>query len=346
LDAIGDYILLRNFIRLIKDSAKFKDYKITLCGNIIWKELAETLDSDCIDKFIWIDRTKLKNNIFYKFRLLKMIKLIGFETAIDLTYSREILFGDSIIKASNAIERIGSEGSPDSYVRWKRKLFSDNYYTRLLTASSKNLFEFFRNKEFFERLLETNLEIQKPTIDVSKISSPIDLMNDYAVIFPGASEPEKTWDVKNFTEIAKYLESENSLKIVVAGSSNESKLGKQIVSALGNTSLDLTGKTSLSQLAKIISSAKILISNDTSAVHFAAAVNTTFICVSNGSRFGRFHPYPAEVFNKGHYVYPTEIINQFYNIEILNEKFRFSSDLDINSIKPEVVINLIRKVLK
>lgn len=346
LDAIGDYILLRNFIRLVKDSAKFKNYKITLCGNIIWKELAETLDSDSIEKFIWIDRKKLKNNIFYKYKLLKKIKLAGFETAIDLTYSREILFGDSIIEASNATERIGSEGSLDSYVKWKRKLFSDNYYTKLLTASSENLFEFFRNKEFFEKLLEEKIEIQKPTIDVSIISSPIDLIDDYAVIFPGASEPEKTWDVKNFIEIAKYLESEYSLKIVVAGSSNESKLGKQIVSVLANTSLDLTRKTSLTQLAKVISSAKILISNDTSAVHFAAAVNTAFVCVSNGNRFGRFHPYPTEVFNKGQYIYPPEIMNQFDNIEQLNQKYRFKTDLDINSIHPEAVIKQIRELLK
>ncbi len=346
LDAIGDYILLRNFIRLVKDSAKFKNYKITLCGNIIWKELAETLDSDSIEKFIWIDRKKLKNNIFYKYKLLKKIKLAGFETAIDLTYSREILFGDSIIEASNATERIGSEGSLDSYVKWKRKLFSDNYYTKLLTASSENLFEFFRNKEFFEKLLEEKIEIQKPTIDVSIISSPIDLIDDYAVIFPGASEPEKTWDVKNFIEIAKYLESEYSLKIVVAGSSNESKLGKQIVSVLANTSLDLTCKTSLTQLAKVISSAKILISNDTSAVHFAAAVNTAFVCVSNGNRFGRFHPYPTEVFNKGQYIYPPEIMNQFDNIEQLNQKYRFKTDLDINSIHPEAVIKQICELLK
>ena len=346
LDAIGDYILLRNFIRIIKEKGKYRNYKITLCGNLIWKELAQTFDSDCIDNFIWIDRKKFKNNFIYKYKFLKKIKSLGFDTAIDLTYSREILFGDSIIKASNATERIGSEGSLDAYVKWKRKLFSDNYYTKLLPASSENLFEFFRNKEFFEKFLKEKLEIQKPFLDVSTIALEYDLGNEYAVIFPGASEPEKIWEVNNFIKVAEYLISKNSLKIVIAGSSKEKTLGNEIINSLGCKNIDLTGKTSISELAKVIGSAKILISNDTSAVHFAAAVNTPFVCVSNGNRFGRFHPYPIEVFDKGQYIYPPEIMSQLDNVELLNQKYRFKSDLDINSIHPEIVINQIRKLLK
>ena len=45
IDAIGDYILFRNYIEVLKNSAKYKDYKITLVGNIAWKSIAEELDS-------------------------------------------------------------------------------------------------------------------------------------------------------------------------------------------------------------------------------------------------------------------------------------------------------------
>ena len=41
LDAIGDYILFRNFIEVLKRNPKYSDYKITLLGNIVWRELAE-----------------------------------------------------------------------------------------------------------------------------------------------------------------------------------------------------------------------------------------------------------------------------------------------------------------
>ena len=40
LDAIGDYLLFRNFLSVIRASRKYKDYEITLCGNIVWKDLS------------------------------------------------------------------------------------------------------------------------------------------------------------------------------------------------------------------------------------------------------------------------------------------------------------------
>ncbi len=70
-DSIGDYLLFRNFLAIIREEEKYKNCKITLCGNIIWKELAETLDSDVIDEFIWMDRKKFLKSISYKFSFLK-----------------------------------------------------------------------------------------------------------------------------------------------------------------------------------------------------------------------------------------------------------------------------------
>jgi ADP-heptose:LPS heptosyltransferase len=345
LDSIGDYVLLRNFIRLLKESNKYKNYRVTLCGNIIWKELAETLDSDSIDKFLWLDRKKFKSSVVYKYNFLKEIKMCGFETTVDLTYSREILFGDAIVKASNASERIGSEGSLDSYVWWKRKLFSDRYYTKLIPASKKNLFEFYRNKEFFQSLLEVELKILNTSIDVSKIVFNRLPSDDYVVIVPGASENKKMWNLNYFIDTIEFLMSKFSYKIILTGSEKEKVLAKKITSAFEKNLIDLTGKTTLSQLARLLSSAKLLISNDTSAIHFAAAVNTPFICICNGNRFGRFHPYPNEIFDKGFFVYPSEIMNNLNNVELLNEKYRFNSDLNINDVKPEAVEELVTNIL-
>ena len=58
LDSIGDYVLFRNYLAFLKQSKKYKDYSITLCGNIIWKDIAESFDSDVVNDFIWINRKK------------------------------------------------------------------------------------------------------------------------------------------------------------------------------------------------------------------------------------------------------------------------------------------------
>ena len=43
LDSIGDYILVRNFIQSIKESDKYKDYEITVCGTSCGKIWQNTM---------------------------------------------------------------------------------------------------------------------------------------------------------------------------------------------------------------------------------------------------------------------------------------------------------------
>ncbi len=90
LDAIGDYLLFRNFLEDIRKSKKFANYHITLCGNIIWKELAEAFDKSYVDEFIWIDKKKLTIEKSYRKLTLQHIKDKGFEIAFQPTFSREI----------------------------------------------------------------------------------------------------------------------------------------------------------------------------------------------------------------------------------------------------------------
>ena len=37
--------------------------------------------------------------------------------------------------------------------KWKRNLLTNKFYTKLISQSPKNYFEFYRNKEFFENVL-------------------------------------------------------------------------------------------------------------------------------------------------------------------------------------------------
>ena len=108
LDAIGDYILFRNFIEIIKKSEKYKDYSITLIGNSAWKDLAEELDSEFINNFIWLDRTRFSKNLFYRYRKLKEISSNGYQTIISSVFSRTFFYDDNIVKLINAKEKIGS----------------------------------------------------------------------------------------------------------------------------------------------------------------------------------------------------------------------------------------------
>lgn len=347
LDSIGDFILVQNFINILRTDSIYRNYNITLCGNIIWKDLAEYCNKNTFNNYIWINRKKFKWNFRYKFEILKQVYLSGYEVAIETIFSREILFGDTIIKASKAKERIGSTGSRENKGKWKRKLFTDEYYTKLITQSEENLFEFYRNKEFFEKLLKKKIDISKPMLDFSSVKLNLSLTKDYIVIVPGAQEKARRWSEKKFAELIKFLLEVYSYDILMVGSAAEKETTKKILEEVKSERVqNLAGKTTLPELGKIISKAKLLISNDTSAVHFAASLNTRFVCISNGQRFGRFIPYPNEMNLKCIFIYPDILEQRISNGDILYGEFRTSSRYNINIITIEKVFNAVKKILQ
>lgn len=346
LDSIGDYLLIQNLLGSFKGSKKYHEYKITLCGNAAWKDLAEYFNRDFFDNFIWLDRDKFHNNIFYKYKYLTNVYKQGFEVAIDTTFSREMLFGDAIVKASNAAERIGSLVVADTTASFKRRMFTDRFYTQLIDANKFNVFEFYRSRSYLESIIDEKISIEKPFLNCQHIQIELPTKKSFAVIFPGAQEIKRRWSTSNFEIIIEHLIRNFGLNVIIAGSKHDSEIAKKMVRCYTSKAcFDLTGKTTLPQLAKLISSAKILISNETSAVHFAVSVDTPFVCISNAQRYGRFMPYPSEMNVIGTYIYPDEIENNLDRPEYLINKYKYNSDLDINSIQAKKVINAVNKIL-
>jgi len=336
LESIGDYILFRNFIPLLKE--KYSGSKITFCGNSEIKELVLAYDKDLYDDFIWIERLRFLNSITYKYWILRNIYSRGFETAINTAYTREILFGDQIIESSGADNKIGCAGPADQKKR--TKLLTDRFYTELIEQTETRLFEFLRNKEFFELLLNKKIDIKRPSITPLSTSDIFGLKN-YVLLFPGSKDEKRKWSPENFAAVGNYILANSFFNLVIEGSKKEKVLAQEIINNIKHKDrvTDLTGKTSVSGLVKIISGAEFLITNDSAAAHIAAALNIKFICISNGSYYRRFNPYPAEVYDKAFYIYPDEFKEEDF------EEYRFGSDLDINKIRPEKVINIIEKFL-
>lgn len=345
LDSIGDYILFRNYLEVLKNSSKYKAYSITLCGNAVYKEIAGPLDSGTVDKFIWVNRRKFYSNILYKFQILKQIRCAGFEVILNPTYTREILYGDMMARAAGSPVKIGSSGAVDKHLKWKLGLFGKSIYNKVIPASNKNIFEFYRNKEFFSGLLNEEVKLDSPSIQL-KDTLPGLPDKKYAVVFIGANDADRQWNLGGFAEICRYMSEKYGLQVIIAGGEKEKAEAAEITDILNvETIIDYTGKTTLTQLIALIQGAVILAANETSAVHFAAAVRTPFVCINKGKHLGRFSPYPEEIFNKGINVYPPVIRENFEEI-INNDTFRFDSNLNINQITAEEVKKAIDKVLQ
>lgn len=156
-DAIGDYVRFRNFITVLKTSERFKEYDITLCGNSRWRELSETCDSDTVADFIWLNRARFQSSRPYKYLSLLRICGRGYSILIHPTYSREP-YADTLARFIKAEQKIGSQSDPGIRRKFIEVSF-DDVYDRLIEVTQEPKFEFFRNKDFFERLLGVHIGI-------------------------------------------------------------------------------------------------------------------------------------------------------------------------------------------
>ena len=345
LDAIGDYVLFRNFIEELKKSEKYGQYKITLLGNIAWKDLAEQLDKEYVDRFIWLDRKKFHRNPVYRYKKLKDITSTGYEVAISPAYSREFNFTDNINKLVTANEKIASIGDLSNIRPWQKRI-SDRYYTRLIPAKDELIFEFYRNKEFFENLLVKKIAVRKPCIGNVPKTSSFALPDNYSILFIGASSSYRKWPLASFARVAQHLKKEYSHKIVVCGGSSDQQDIPLFRKHYGNDFTDLVGKTSIMDILYVIYNGNLMIANETSAGHLAVALGmTSVLVIYNGNHFGRFTPYPHEMTDKYHYIYHPDIEKDLGEYKRLSNIFGYSSKLDIDEISPATVISRIDKIM-
>lgn len=84
LDNIGDYVLFRNFLPLIKKSPKYVDKKIILIGNQCWTSLSLTYDSSYFDDAIFIDCKRFHRNIAYKLAIIRKIRKMRAGEAVNI----------------------------------------------------------------------------------------------------------------------------------------------------------------------------------------------------------------------------------------------------------------------
>ena len=112
----------------------------------------------------------------------------------------------------------------------------------------------------------------------------------YLVLAPGANWPNKRWPTAHFSHIADWLAAQG-IKAVLTGGPGDRELAEQIISKSKSAPVNLTGKTSLKQLAHIISCAQALVGGDTGPMHLAAALRTPVVALMGPTDIVRNGPY-------------------------------------------------------
>jgi ADP-heptose:LPS heptosyltransferase len=340
-DHIGDYVLFRNLLQDFAQAPQYQGFKFWLFGNKVFADLAETLDRQYIEKFIWVDHnwyncTGLKVFLNFKYMLHRqktdfILSGTKFHSIIYPVFSRCTCY-DILCKKLSAVHKITMSGDTVNMVDHSNT--NKDIYNQIVPVNTDfGIFEYYRNKEFVSNLLEEDISLIKPAIDTALLPKlEIAMPEHYAVFHIDASGSTKEWPKEYFIQVSEYIYNIYSMSIVLLGYNKNAEI---LTSSFPeNGIINFYNKTSLSESAVILAKADLFIGNDSSLLHIAAAVGVqNIICLCNGQYYGRFVPYPYfSPKERYFFIFPPAVGHELEDETVLKEKYADGSFEDMKTI--------------
>jgi ADP-heptose:LPS heptosyltransferase len=306
-DSIGDYLLYRPWLRQLSTELRLRNQHLILVANALWAPLAQAWDGDVVAEIIAVQFDRFGKDLAYRAEIVGRIGQLGAGEVMYPVHVREPA-AENFIRFLHAPVRIASQGV-HVHEPWFRLL--DAGYTRLLPTTRAVLFEYDRNREFFENWRQAAVLDQRLTLppapapalalpaSVHEAGAGLAAAGPYLVLFPGASARQKRWPAQHFGELAKGLHQRYGAQyqLVIAGSLSDNAYVPALSQAAGPgvPLINRCGQTDLPGLAALIAGARLLISNDTVAAHLAAQAGTPCLVLLMGENYGKFFPYPSSL---------------------------------------------------
>ena len=120
----------------------------------------------------------------------------------------------------------------------------------------------------------------------------VQTLNDFVVICPAASNPDRNWLPQRYAEIADYLSSKGFSVVLCGGPGPVDKvLGGKIETFTRRIAKNLIGQTNLKQLLSLLKHAHLVVAPDTGPAHMATTVGTPVVGLYAHSNPLRTGPY-------------------------------------------------------
>lgn len=123
----------------------------------------------------------------------------------------------------------------------------------------------------------------------------------FVIINHMARWESKLWDIKKFAGLCNEIMDKFACRVVIVGASYSEK-NKEIASLTNNRIIDLSGKTTLKELAHLMSLSSAVITVDSGPMHLAAAMGVPVIAI-----FGPTAPWRTGPYGKIHSIIRKEL---------------------------------------
>jgi heptosyltransferase-2 len=293
---VGDTILTYPTLEALK--RHFPKSQITILVPSHLVDLWET--SPYVDKILSFKKKRGVRSVLEDFKISRLLREKRFDMGLILPRSFRSAF--QIFLAGIAI-RIGYRDEGRSFLlthgipRTEEVLGSHRviYYQELL--------KFFGIKA--ESLSPRLLLREEDRKGAEKILQRKGLLDGRPLIGinPGAAYGlAKCWYPDRFAEVGKRLSQKWKATSLIFGRAEERETADKIIHHLGQGGVDLTGRTSLLQLAALLERCSLLVTNDTGTMHVASAVGTPVVAI-----FGPTDSIATGPWGDGHIVVKKEI---------------------------------------
>ncbi len=294
--SIGDFVLFSSALREYREL--FPGIKITLLVASQVMELAQ--HCPYVDEVWDINIRKFRANPIEHWLWFKRLRSERFDLAINTVYSTTGGFVDCLAGWTDAPRRIAFE----CLDRIRPRRSPKPYFTEIVPTKDEWRFEGERNLEMLRYLGYKNSVKPFATelwIDAHASDSAEKLLGrlkgqSYGILFPGAGRSIRLWPVEHFVDVINIHRRMQPLEWIICGAKKDSSVcnsAETMLKGQGVDVLNLCGKTSQGEFASLIAGAQVCLSNDTGAVHIAAAAGTPVVFILGGGEFGRFLPYPS-----------------------------------------------------
>ncbi len=136
-----------------------------------------------------------------------------------------------------------------------------------------------RSRDFLRIALHIGANVDDPTLhDPLAESAPA--ARAIVALFPGGEHgPAQRWPLERWAEAAKLVASQTSVQFAIFGTTEESPLGAELASLIGANCTDLTGKTTLAQVATHLQKCRAVVAHDSGPAQLAAQLGVPVITI-------------------------------------------------------------------
>jgi ADP-heptose:LPS heptosyltransferase len=181
---------------------------------------------------------------------------------------------------------------------WAR-LFATSVHHLNRQYNSLNLVDVFRcsaDVEDHPQKLQISIDpAAKTYVDDMLRSAGFTNQGPLIAVQAGASQAKRQWSPARFVEMVNILVKEYQARVILTGSPRELEIVNPILKGCDSPNVfSAVGKTSIPQLAALLSSCKVLVTGDTGPMHISVAAGTPVVSMFLASAYGfETGPYSA-----------------------------------------------------